>query len=92
MKEVRRIKFTGKNLNDVFALPCVYMIMKVADRPKLFLLPNMLAVPHLPNEVRPGDSIVEYDNGLWQIVYQTSAISPQTSSARKPPQINHPHE
>ena len=79
MKEVRRIKFTGKNLNDVFALPCVYMIMKVADRPKLFLLPNMLAVPHLPNVVRPGDSIVEYDNGLWQIVYQTSAISPQTS-------------
>ena len=79
MKEVRRIKFTGKNLNDVFALPCVYKIMKVADRPKLFLLSNMLVAQHLPNVVRPGDSIVEYDNGLWQIDYQTSAISPQTS-------------
>ena len=79
MKEVRRIKFTGKNLNDVFALPCVYKIMKVADRPKLFLLSNMLLAQHLPNEVRPGDSIVEYDDGLWQIDYQTSDISPQPS-------------
>lgn len=68
MKEVRRIKFTGKNLNDVFALPCVYKIMKVADRPKLYLLRNMLVVPHLTNVVLPGKSIVEYDNGLWQIV------------------------
>ena len=37
MKEVRRIKFTGKNLNDVFALPCVHKIIKIIDTPQLVL-------------------------------------------------------
>ena len=33
MKEVRRIKFTGKNLNDIFFLPCVSKIYKKDGKP-----------------------------------------------------------
>ena len=67
MKEVRRIKFTGKNLNDVFALPCVHKIIKIIDTPQLVLETRVMAVPTLTRTARPGDELVEYDDGLWEI-------------------------
>lgn len=68
MKEVRRIKFTGKNLNDVFILPCVCKIIKVIDKPQLILESHMLVCPTFCRPVRAGDEIVEYEDGLWEIV------------------------
>lgn len=68
MKEVRRIKFTGKNLNDVFALPCVDKIVKIIDTPQLVLDTRVMAFPPLiRTTARPGDELVEYDDGLWEI-------------------------
>ena len=70
MKEVRRIKFTGKNLNDVFALPCVRKIIKIVNKPHLVINQFMLVDnPLLMDCVAYiGDELVEYDNGQWEIV------------------------
>lgn len=73
MKELRRIKFTGKNLNDVFALPCVMKIVKLINTPQLVLDTRMMiedpllmnGIPY--NTAQPGDELVEYDDGLWEI-------------------------
>ena len=66
-KEIRRIKFTGKNLNDVFALPCVEKIMKCGNRPKLIMDRNM--VSNVFNVALVGDDLVEYSDGKWEIQY-----------------------
>lgn len=68
MKEKRRIKFTGKNLNDVFALPCVRKIIKIVNRPQLVIDSFMLVGNPLINVAFPGDELVEYENGKWEIV------------------------
>lgn len=68
MKEKRRIKFTGKNLNDVFALPCVRKIIKIVNRPQLVIDSFMLVGNPLMDVARPGDELVEYENGKWEIV------------------------
>ena len=69
MKEVRRIKFTGKNLNDVFALPCVKKIIKMLnDKPHLVINPLLIVGNPLMDVARIGDELVEYDNGQWEIV------------------------
>ena len=67
MKEKRRITFTGKNLNDIFKLEPVYKIMKVAGVPKVFLRSEMLLMLSSSVVACPGDQLVEYDNGLWEI-------------------------
>jgi hypothetical protein len=69
MKEVRRIKFTGKNLNDVFALPCVKKIVKIANEPQLIIYYFMLADKSKTEVVRIGDELVEYEDGRWEIVH-----------------------
>lgn len=66
-KEIRRIKFTGKNLNDVFALPCVEKIMKCGNRPKLIM--NRSKVSNVFNVALVGDELVEYSDGIWEIQY-----------------------
>lgn len=68
MKEIRRIKFTGKNLNDVFALPCVKKIIKIDNQPTLVIYSFLLVGDPLNDVVRIGDELVEYDNGMWKIV------------------------
>ena len=69
MKEVRRIKFTGKNLNDVFLLPCVKRINKIGTMPELVFNHKMMdGFSQLTGE--PGDELVEYDNGLWKVIRQ----------------------
>ena len=64
MKKVREIEFTGKNLNDVFALPCVVAIVKVEDQPMLILNQRKVIAEYL---VDPGDTLVEYENGKCRI-------------------------
>ena len=68
MKEVRRIKFTGKNLNDVFALPCVKKIIKIINQPQLVIDGFTLLGNPLMDVARPGDELVEYENGGWRII------------------------
>ncbi len=68
MKEVRRVKFTGKNLNDVFALPCVRKIIKIVNKPQLVINPFLMVGNPLMDVARIGDELVEYDNGKWEIV------------------------
>lgn len=68
MKEVRRVKFTGKNLNDVFALPCVIRIIKVVNKPQLVINPFMMVKSFQMPLACIGDELVEYDNGQWEIV------------------------
>lgn len=68
MKEVRRIKFTGKNLNDVFTLPCVLGINKVLSHPVLIINPIMLVCPSSARLVRSGNELVEYEDGKWEII------------------------
>jgi hypothetical protein len=60
MKIIRKIEFTGKNLNDVFALPYVVAIVKVEDQPMLILNQRKVIAEYL---VDPGDTLVEYENG-----------------------------
>ena len=67
MKEVRRIKFTGKNLNDVFALPCVRKIIKIINTPRLVIYSDMLVGNPLMDVATIGSEIVEYDDGRWKI-------------------------
>ncbi len=61
-KIVRKIEFTGKNLNDVFKLPCVKSILKVEGEPMLALYTRMCETTYLAS---PGDTLVEYDDGKW---------------------------
>lgn len=68
MKEVRRVKFTGKNLNDVFALPCVRKILKIVNKPQLVINPFLMVGNPLMDVARIGDELVEYENGQWEIV------------------------
>ena len=68
MKEVRRIKFTGKNLNDVFALSCVSKIVKVKGQPRLVIDSDKIVNYPMLNIASIGDDLVEYDNGEWDII------------------------
>ena len=67
-KEIRRIKFRGNNLNDVFALPCVEKIQKCGNRPKLIM--NRSMVSNVFNVALVGDELVEYSDGKWEIQYR----------------------
>ena len=56
MKIIRQINYSGKNLNDVFALPCVKGIIKVNNAPYLVLWRDVV---HGENNIaRPGDNLV----------------------------------
>ena len=67
MKELRRITFTGKNLNDVFNLPCVYCIIKIVKVPQL-LLRKAYVDGCSSLSVQPGDELVEYENKKWKVI------------------------
>ena len=76
MKEVRRIRFTGKNLNDVFNLDCVDGITKLAGKmPMLNLRKIMMRTEKCL--AFPGDELVDYGNGMWEAIdiTQTSATA-----------------
>lgn len=67
MKEILRIEFTGKNINDIFSLPCVKAIRKTRWG-------KIIAIFNNSNFVRIGDTIVEYDNGKWGIIRKGEKI------------------
>ena len=67
MKLRRKIKFEGKNLNDVFSLPCVKAIFKIDAKPVLVLLTTSV-VDHSRTVVEIGDTLVQYEDGKWEVM------------------------
>ena len=67
MKIIRQIEFTGKNLNDIFNLPCVQSILKSTYdlEPIVMLWEDYTLDCSYDKEVCIGDTLVEYDNGKW---------------------------
>ena len=66
----RKIEFTGKNLHDVFNLPCVrYITRDRNDNPVLILLRHTLNdQSNQANAIaRIGSVLVEYENQKWEI-------------------------
>ena len=64
-KMKQKIHFTGKNLNDVFFLPCVCGVMKMdSDEPYLILRDGMSDGSHYAGI---GDWLVEEDCGKWHV-------------------------
>ena len=60
----QKIHFTGKNLNDVFHLPCVEGIIKgINDLPFVELKPDHTKI----RLVQVGDWLVEEDDGTWRV-------------------------
>ena len=67
MQLKRKIKFEGKNLNDVFGLPCVKAIFKVEAKPVLVLMITAM-VPRSRNVAEIGDTLVQYEDGTWEVM------------------------
>ena len=65
MRIIRKIQFTGKNLNDVFALPCVYALLKQTHGELWLML--RVDMTHDNYIARIGHTLVEYDDGTWDI-------------------------
>lgn len=62
----QKIHFTGKNLNDVFFLPCVGAIMK-EDSGEPFLALNTDCLSDQFRFADIGDWLVEEDCGKWHV-------------------------
>ena len=65
MKVKRDLHFNGKNIEEVFSLPCVISIMK--DRKGKPAI--VLSKEHTKGRTiaRSGDHLVEFESGLWQV-------------------------
>lgn len=65
MKVILDIHFNGKNINDIFKLPCVKSVTKDKnDKPEVLLkreFTNGRLIAHI------GDHFVKYESGLWQV-------------------------
>ena len=61
----QKIHFTGKNLNDVFFLPCVGAIMKEDSGEPFLVLRNGLSDGFHYAVI--GDWLVEEDDGKWHV-------------------------
>lgn len=68
MNKPRKIKFTGKNLEKFFMLPCVKSIFKFRGKPHLELYAEM--VDGVDRVVPPDCNIIEHSNGQWEICYK----------------------
>ena len=69
MKLKQRIKFSGRNLNEVFSLECVKAIIKDDEQdPVLIMRPEKMRNDCLTHVVFIGDFIEEYDNGIWNVL------------------------
>lgn len=62
----QKIHFTGKNLNDVFFLPCVDAIVK-EDSDETFLVLNTDCMSDKFSFVYIGEWLVEEDCGKWHV-------------------------
>lgn len=61
----QKIHFTGKNLNDVFFIPCVLAIMKLDNDEPFIILRKGMSNGSLFACI--GDWLVEEDDGKWHV-------------------------
>ena len=68
MKTKQTIKFSGRNIDEIFRLPCVKAVIKSDnDEPVLIMKPNkMLAQSSCVAFV--GDTIEELEDSTWNII------------------------
>lgn len=65
MNIIQKVLFDGKNINDVFQLPCVKSVEKGENgRPYLSLFPHYTE-GRLTAQV--GDALIQYETGMWQV-------------------------
>ena len=64
-KIIRQIHFTGKNLNDVFALSCVKSIIKTEDGSPILILDTRMVVS--TNVCLVGDMLREWTDEQWEV-------------------------
>lgn len=71
MDYIKRIfKFGGKNLNDVFRLDCVKLIMKLdSGEPLLVLRSECMrkSADVCKCTCQIGEKLVQYENGEWEV-------------------------
>nr|DAT65241.1 MAG TPA: hypothetical protein [Caudoviricetes sp.] len=65
MKVILDIHFNGKNINDIYNLPCVMAVTKDAGGKPAAILKST----HTKGRTiaRIGDHIVKYESDLWQV-------------------------
>ena len=69
MKIIRQIEFTGKNLNDIFNLPCVKSIHKSTyDLMPIVTLWESYMNGDDYNEAYIGYTLVEFEDKKWAIL------------------------
>lgn len=78
MKVRRKIGFTGKNLNDMFILPCVKSIMKDHNGLPVLLL-YLDSTNNMRNIAPVGSILIQYDDGHWEVEAGKSKFNSETS-------------
>lgn len=65
MKVILDISFDGRNINDIYNLPCVMAVTKDAGGNPAVILKKT----HTKGRTiaRLGDHICQYESGLWQV-------------------------
>ena len=66
----QKIQFTGRHLDDIFALPCVSSIIKSSDGTPFLTLRHEYH-EGFPITAIPGDWLVEEDNGKWRVEHKS---------------------
>lgn len=79
MKVISDIHFNGKNINDIFKLPCVQAVTEDRNGKPEVLLKREFTKGRLTAHV--GDHICQYESGLWQ-VYGSDAADKINKSGR----------
>lgn len=67
-KVIQKIKIE-KNVNDIFALPCVVGVRKQKLPGKMIVFFSPTCSGYEEKEAFSGESLVEYDDGKWDVVY-----------------------
>ena len=65
MKVLQQRTYTGKNLSEVFELPCVKAVIKFDGKPVLVLWRDVVRGDKCI--VFSGNTLVQYTNGTWSI-------------------------
>ena len=65
MKVTEAIKFEGKNLTDVFNLPCVDGVYKDKDDNPVVML--KAEHTHGRRDLHKNEYLCKFDSGLWQV-------------------------
>lgn len=63
----QKIEITGKNIADIFKLPCVEAISKIAGDESLIAVILKCGIVDVWPSAYIGDTLIERDDGTWYI-------------------------